>query len=305
MLAYSSTEQGKLQEQYSYFKLQHKSVTYQRNRSWFFSSYIPVTYTDCLNPVCHHCSGISAVLRTEKLQTSYACALGDLSVHSGAPPSLKSFRFLPTNFYPVLSRALSARGHLGWDSHSPWDCSELMGREEDLVSLLSLFHIGFSRLEACLELSAQSKLHVCLQEQCCRDQSGPEEGAETLLGSGCPDKLGWNSWNRNQTMKNKPFPAAGGELPWVPALSFPQLLCFAAELYASPQSSIDCLFNLKPKQHTAMPRREPAMFSWVPVMQPCSSIQPFGQLSKGSSAFSCTNRDLEGNAGGSAEPRMR
>lgn len=36
MLAYSSTEQGKLQEQYSYFKLQHKSVTYQRNRSWFF-----------------------------------------------------------------------------------------------------------------------------------------------------------------------------------------------------------------------------------------------------------------------------
>lgn len=240
------------------------------------------------------------MLRTDKLQTSYACALGDLSVHSGAPPSLKSFTFLPTNSYPVLPRAQSARGHLGWDSHSPWNCSQLMGREEDLVSLLSLFPMiqQAGGLFGVIVVISTAQLHVCLQEQCCRDQSGPKEGAETLLGSGCPDKLGWSSWNRSQTMKNKPFPAAGGELPWVPAPPFPQFLCPVAELYASPWSSIDCLFNLKPKLHTALPRREPAMFSWVPAMQPCSSVQPFGQLSKRSSAFSCINRDLEGNAGG-------
>jgi len=59
---------------------------------------------------------------------------------------------------------------------------------------------------------------ICLQEQQCGDQVGPEKGAETSLSPGRADKLGWGTRNGNQTKKNKPFPAAGWELPRVLAL---------------------------------------------------------------------------------------
>lgn len=75
---------------------------------------------------------------------------------------------------------------------------------------------------------------VCLQEQLCGDRAGPEEGAETPLSPGCPDKLGWGSRNGNQTKKNKPLPAASWELPRVLALSLalplPSSFLPAAEL---------------------------------------------------------------------------
>lgn len=80
------------------------------------------------------------------------------------------------------------------------------------------------------------------------NQSGPEEGAETSLGPGCPDKPGWGSRNGNQTKKNKPLPAAGWELARV--LELPS---------SSPpaRSSTDCLFAPKPKLHEALPKRQP------------------------------------------------
>lgn len=215
------------------------------------------------------------------LQTSYMCALGDLSVHFWAPPPLKSFtsplftdqglpqRIPPRNSYPKLTGA-----EAGWG----------LGRLRSLERVLQLTRESrTSRLAfSCLTwglllhpglLQDSAGLGTCSGAICAAQKPAapgserraclraarisPEEGAKTRLGPGCPDKLGWGSRNGNQTKKNKPFPAAGWELRRVLELPAVPLPPSSTELSTSSRSSTECLFALKPKLREALPRRQP------------------------------------------------
>lgn len=187
-----------------------------------------------MNSARHRSSRIWALLRTEVLQTSYTCAPGDLSARFWALPPLKSFtsplftdqglphQIPPRNSEPKLSRAEAGRG-LG-RSRSLERVPADQGEKKNLVSPFLASFLSLFCTQRCSRDSAGLETHPeaigtaqkpAVNTKCAwrsADQSGPEEGAETSLGPGCPDKLGWGSRNGNQTKKNKPFPAAGWEL---------------------------------------------------------------------------------------------
>lgn len=149
---------------------------------------------------------------------------------------------------------------------------------------------------------------ACLREQCCGDQAGPEEGAETSLSPGPPDKPAWGSRNGNQSKTNLFLQLAGSFhrsllSPWH-FHSFLLTAELSPALLSQLLSSINCLFNLKPQLHAASLGKEPVLPAALAQQGKAPEQEPaFGELSKRRTGFQPL-RDSQGE-GSMREGLMR